>query len=146
MATRTRDTAAAVGTGVASWLGAALVIAAVMGLAAGAWALTVWFSGTKGAGDVHKDQNSATNQEHWSATYNNDYQQLQADQANLTTLQQAATGPGATQQDRTNYLGAQLNCRTDAATYNTDAGNVLGHQWIPAGLPTSVNASDYCGK
>ncbi|MDJ0342196.1 hypothetical protein QMK19_03220 [Streptomyces sp. H10-C2] len=130
-------------------LGALILIATVLVVAlVGAliWAIGVFSSDTAGTGNVHKDQQSAQNREHWSATYNGDYAQVKADQDNLTTLKSAAEGQDATQQDRTNYLGAQLNCRTDVATYNADAANVLGHQWIPDGLPSTLNAATYCGS
>lgn len=150
MNTRTRtalaDGARTAGLGLAGYLGVALTIVAIAGLCAFGWWISVLVSGPKGAGDVTKDQNSAQNREYWSAKFNGDMQQLQADQANLATLKQTAAGPGATQQDAANYQGALLNCRTDAATYNTDANNVLAAQWIPAGLPTSVNATTYCGS
>lgn len=150
MKTRTRETIAdgarAAGVGCGAYLGIALAIVALAGLAALGWWISVIASGPKGAGDIQKDQNSSQNREYWSAKYNADMQQIQADETNLAVLKAAATGPGATQQDRTNYTGAQLNCRSDAATYNTDAANVLGTQWIPTGLPTSVNATTYCGS
>ena len=110
------------------------------------WWLGVFSSNTVGSGNVTKAQNSAANREYWSAKYNTDLQNLAADQANLVGLRQYATGTGATEQDRMNYLGAQLNCRQDAATYNTDAANILGHQWLPSGMPTQVTATTYCGS
>lgn len=146
MSARTRGAVAAVGGGVTATVvigGVAVLVAAIGALV---WWLGVFTSGTAGAGNVTKDQNSSQNQERWSATYNNDMQQVQADQSNLPILKAAATGPGATQQDRQNYLGLQLNCRADVATYNTDAANVLGHQWIPAGFSTLLDPTDYCGK
>jgi hypothetical protein len=135
----------------AAWtgLGAAWILLAVLLLAAigGAlWWLGVFTAGAHGAGQVHLDQQSAATREHWSATYNGEYQQLQADQANLTVLKATANGPAATQQDRINYQGAQLNCRQDAARYNADTQNLLGAQWLPAGLPTTVNADTLCGS
>lgn len=108
------------------------------------WAFGVFTAGIKGSGDVHRDQQNAKNREHWSATFNAEYQQVQADQDNLAVLKNAADGDGATQQDRTNYTGAQLNCRTDVAAYNADAASVLGSPWIPAGLPTQIDAATYC--
>lgn len=142
----TRDAAATAGRGAGYYVLILLGVLAAFGVAALIWWLSVATSGTAGSGNVTRDQNNATNREHWSATYNNDMQQVIADQTNLATLHAASTGIGATQQDRQNYIGAQLICRTDVATYNTDAANVLGTQWIPAGLPTSINSTDYCGK
>lgn len=142
MNNRTRDAAAAASTGIA----ALLAVLAVCAIGALVWWLGVFSSGTAGAGNLHKDQQSAQNRERWSATYNNDMQQVQADQANLATLHAAATGTGATQQDRQNYIGAQLICRTDVAAYNTDASNTLGAQWLPTGFSSSLDSTDYCGK
>lgn len=143
---RTRNALDTATAGGISALGIAAIAAALVGIGLGVWAFTVWFSGTKGAGDLHKDQQSAQNREYWSAKFQDDMTTIQADQTNLATLRDAATSPGATQQDRTNYLGVQLNCRQDVAAYNADAGNVLATQRIPAGFPTSIDPTDYCGK
>lgn len=121
-------------------------IVAVAVIALFVWWLGVFSSGVVGSGNVTRDQNSSGNREYWSAKYNADWQNLTADQANLVGLQADATGPDATQQDKQNYEGAQLNCRQDAATYNADAANVLGRQWIPSGMPTTVTATTYCGS
>lgn len=142
----TREAAATAGRGIGYYLLILLGVVGAFGIVALVWWLSVAASGTAGSGNVTRDQNSAANRERWSATYNNDMQQVQADQTNLAVLKAAATGPGATQQDRQDYLGLQLNCRTDVATYNTDAANVLGAQWLPAGFPSSLDSSDYCGK
>lgn len=146
MSARTRGAADAAIGGISLVLVIAGVIVAVIAIVAGVWWFGVRTSGTVGTGNVTKDQNDAKNREHWSATYNGDMQQVQADQTNLAVLTAAATGPGATQQDRQNLTGARINCASDVATYNADAANVLGHQWIPAGLPASISSSDYCGK
>lgn len=142
----TRSAVNSAGRGTGYYLLALLGVLATFSIVALIWWLSVASSGTAGSGNVTRDQNSAKNREHWSATYNGDMQQVQADQTNLATLKAAATGTGATLQDRQDYLGAQLNCRTDVATYNTDAANVLGRQWLPAGFSPSLDSSDYCGK
>jgi hypothetical protein len=122
---------------------AALLIAAICGAL---WWAGVFTAAARGNGQVHKDQQRAGNREQWIATYNAEFQQLQADQQNLAVLKAATTGSGATQQDRIDYTGAQLNCRTDAAKYNADTQNLLGAPWLPASLPTTVNADQYCGS
>ena len=132
--------------GMAGVLVAALVIGGIVGVGFLVWWFGVRTSGVIGSGNVTRDQNSSGNREYWSAKYNADWQNLTADQANLTGLREYANAPGATEQDRMNYLGAQLNCRQDAATYNTDAANILGHQWLPSGMPTQVTATTYCGS
>lgn len=109
------------------------------------WVFGVFTSGAKGSGDLRKDQNSAHNREWWSGRYNTDWQNLQADKTNVTTLRQVYAGPMSTQQDNMNLVGAVLNCTSDVATYNQDAEDVLGKQWLPASLPATVNVSDYCG-
>lgn len=125
----------------------ALSLLAAVGIAAlsvGIWALGVAWSGPGGSGQVHKDQNSSGNREHWSATYNADYNNLNADKANIEVLSKKRNAPGATEQDDMNLTGAVMNCASDVSTYNSDAQNVLGNKWIPAGLPTGVNIADYC--
>ena len=135
-----------IGGGISAVAVVAGTIAAVAAISFGVWWFGVRTSATIGSGNVTKDQNSSGNREYWSGRYNTDFQNLTADQDNLIGLHEYATAPGATQQDRQNYEGAQLNCRQDAATYNADVANLLGHQWLPAGLPTSVTASTYCGS
>lgn len=143
---RTRQAVETAGWSIAAYLGVLAAVIALAGVGALVWWLGVATSSIRGNGNVTRDQNTAANREHWSATFNNEYQQITADQANLATLKQAADTPGATQQDRTNYLGAQLNCRQDVATYNTDAASALGHPWIPANLPNTLDSTTYCGK
>ncbi|MHB9857676.1 hypothetical protein [Streptomyces sp. YIM S03343] len=118
----------------------------ICGLSALLWWLGVFTSGIKGAGDVHRDQNNAKNREHWSATFNSEFEQIQADQENVATLKRQATAKGATAQDQANHLGAQLNCRQDVAQYNADTSSTLGAPWVPANLPNRLNADDYCGN
>lgn len=130
-------------------LSAVLITASVLfvcALAALLWGLGVFTSGIKGAGDVTRDQNDAKNREHWSQTFNSEFQQIQADQDNLTVLKKTATATGASVQDRANYTGAQLNCRQDVAQYNADTASTLGARWLPQGLPTQINADTYCGS
>jgi hypothetical protein len=138
-----RDTTAWTGLGAAWILLAALLLAAIVGVL---WWLGVFTASARGTAQVHKDQQSAGNREQWIATYNAEYQQLQADQQNLAVLKTAATSASATQQDRIDYTGAQLNCRTDAAKYNADTQSLLGAQWLPVSLPSTVNADQYCGS
>lgn len=135
--------AKAIGAGTI-WAG--LAVLAIGVLACALWAFGVFTSDAKGAGDVHRDQQKAGNREYWSQTFNTEYQQVTADQGNLTVLKAASTGPGATQQDRANYTGAQLNCRTDVAQYNANASSVLGSPWVPSNLPTQLDATTYCGS
>lgn len=123
-----------------------IVVLFVCGLSALLWWLGVFTSGIKGNGDVHRDQNDAKNREHWSATFNGEFEQIQADQENVASLKRAADATGATAQDRTNYTGAQLNCRQDVAQYNADASSTLGAPWVPVNLPNHLDADTYCGS
>lgn len=118
----------------------------VCALAALLWWLGVFTSGIKGSGDVHRDQNDAKNREHWSATFNGEFEQIQADQGVIAVLKQQADAKTATAQAQANYTGAQLNCRQDVAQYNADAASTLGAPWVPANLPTHIDASTYCGS
>lgn len=138
-----RDGAAWTGLS-AVWL--LLIVLVIAGISGILWALGVFTSSARGAGNVQRDTNSAANREHWSATYNTEFQRVTADQGIVAMLKNAAAGPGATQQDRVNYLGAQANCRADVAQYNAATQNVLGRPWLPDGLPTTLNAADYCGS
>jgi hypothetical protein len=135
-----------VGGGISAVLVVAGTIAAVVAIGFGVWWFGVRTSGVIGSGQITKDQNSSQNREYWSAKYAADWQNLQADQSSLASLKADAAAPGATQQDRQNFQGAQLNCDTDVATYNTDTANVLGHRFIPAGQPTTVTATTFCGS
>ena len=106
------------------------------------WWLSVATSGAKGTGDLTRQRNSAGNRAHWSAVFNNAYQQIQADQAMVTAAHQAASAPGATKQDQINLTGLIQNCLTDVATYNGDTQNTLAV--VPAGLPASIDQT-VCG-
>jgi hypothetical protein len=136
---------AAVGIGVGTALTIVFIVIVLI-IASLLWAFGVFTSGTKGAGDVTRDQNSAKNREHWSKTFNSEFQQIQADQEIVSSLMRTAQKAGATVQDRDNYTGAQNNCRQDVAQYNADASSTLGSPWLPAGLPAQINADTYCGS
>lgn len=141
-----RDVAAGAKAIGAGTIWAVLAVVAIGGLSIGLWAFGVFTSDAKGVGDVYRHQQGAGNREHWSATFNGEFQQINADRDNLIVLKAAAAGTGATRQDRTDYTGAQLNCRTDVAQYNADASGVLGSPWIPSGLPAQITADTYCGS
>lgn len=128
---------------VVMWLVICIVV--LLAIASGLWFFGVFSSGVKGAGDVTKHQNSAQNREYWVSKYNNDYNKLQADKSNITTLKQSVTGAaGGTSQDKMNLQGAVLVCNQDVADYNGATQDLLGRKWLPDGLPASVNAADYC--
>lgn len=124
----------------------AIVILVVGGLMALLWGIGIFTSGVKGTGDVHRHQQDARNREHWSATFNSEFELIRSDQGNLTVLQEAATRRNATKQDQMNYGGAKVNCLSDVAAYNADAASILGHPWIPQELPAQINPSTYCGE
>jgi hypothetical protein len=123
-----------------------IVVLIVCGIAALLWWLGVFTSGVKGAGDVHRDQNDAKNREHWSQTFNSEFEQIKADQGVIAVLKHQADADTATAQDRDNYTGAQNNCLQDVAQYNADASSVLGAPWVPAELPTQIDSDTYCGS
>ena len=124
-------------------VGITLIVLFVAALGALIWWLGVQTSGTAGAGNVTKDRNSSQNIEHWSTTFNGEYQKIQGDVASLGTLKAAETAPGATQQDRINYTGAVTVCQQDVAEYNADTQNTLAV--VPAGLPSSIHLTT-CGE
>ncbi|MFI5973582.1 hypothetical protein [Streptomyces sp. NPDC051452] len=137
------DAATGLGAGtvlVIATLTVALIVASLL------WAFGVFTSGAKGAGDVRRDQNGAKNREHWSATFNAEFQQIQADQGIVATLKHQADAESATGQDQANYLGAQNNCLQDVAQYNADAASTLGAPWVPEGLPARIDSDSYCGS
>jgi hypothetical protein len=123
-----------------------VVILIGCGIAALLWWLGVFTSGVKGAGDVHRDQNDAKNREHWSQTFNSEFEQIKADQGVIAILKRQADASTATAQDRDNYTGAQNNCLQDVAQYNADAASTLGSPWMPAELPNPIDATTYCGS
>jgi hypothetical protein len=123
-----------------------LTVLFVCGLAALLWWLGVFTSGIKGNGDITRDQNDAKNREHWSQTFNSEFEQIQADQEIVATLKHQVDASTASVQDRDNYLGAQNNCRQDVAQYNADTSSTLGSPWVPANLPDHLDADTYCGS
>lgn len=128
------------------WLTVLASVIAVMVITGIVWSVSVGIAGTRGDGNVHKDQQDSHNREHWSAVFNGAYNQIKADQANITTLKAAAESKSADKQDEINYTGAKLACQTDVATYNGYTGDLLGKLWIPAELPAYIDdATTYCG-
>jgi hypothetical protein len=127
------------------WMGwTVIAVLFFVALFSALWWGGVFASGAVGSGQLHKDQQSASNREQWSATYNGDMNNLLADRDNIDVLKQTVHSPGATAKDLTDLQGAQLNCNQDIAKYNQDAANVLGAQWLPAGFPAQVNSVTYC--
>jgi hypothetical protein len=126
----------------ALWIVIGIVFVLVLSIAL--WAFGVFTSDAKGTGDVIKHQNAASTREYWISKYNNDYQKLTADKANIATLGKAATAKGASAQDKQDYQGAQLVCNQDVQDYNGATQDLLGRKWLPDGLPASVNIADYC--
>ena len=110
------------------------------------WGLGVFTSEVRGTGNVIKDQNRASTREYWIGKYNNDYQKLTADKANIATLGKTADAKGASEQDKSDYQGAQLVCNQDVQDYNGATQDLLGRKWLPDNLPASVNVADYCGS
>ena len=136
---------AATGIGAGTAITIAVIVIALL-IASLLWAFGVFTSGVKGSGDVRRDQNNATNREHWSATFNSEFQQIQADQGVIATLKHQADAKNATAQDQANYLGAKNNCLQDVAQYNADASSTLGSPWVPEGLPAHIDSDTYCGS
>lgn len=122
-----------------------VVIFLVGVLSATLWAFGVIGSGIKGDGDVHKMNQDAKNRVHWNAVFNAEYEQIKADQGKIALLKSAAEGDTGTQLDKINYQGAQQVCQDDVAEYNANTGKMLAADWLPAGLPSEINAADYCG-
>lgn len=131
-----RDSVAAFGL-VSAWAGGFILLALLI------WGLFVLIAPLTGSGDVRRHQNDARNREHWSTTYNGEYAQLLAD-TNQVALLAASYNDTHSEKDRVDLNGAQLNCQQDVARYNADANDLLGRQWLPAGLPTSADASKIC--
>lgn len=132
----------------ASALGGLVVLFAVVGclvLGFGIWGLTIWLSPVTGAGNVHRDVNDAKNQEQWSAKFNGAYNQLLADKQQVRVLSDSYMSTKS-EKDRIDLQGAIMNCQQDVAAYNADTHTVLGAKWLPAGLPSNVDATEVCGR
>lgn len=114
-----------------------LAIALTIILIAGAVWLTIWLttasSGPRGNADVTRQHNSGQNQVAQNTKLLGDNATVLADQQKI-----AALAPNvATEQDRIDLQGLELNCQSDVATYNADVQNILAAGYLPAGLPTS---------
>jgi len=129
---------------VGAWGVAALAVLAVILFGFGVWAVKVWIAPLTGSGNVHRDQNSAKNREHWSTVYNGDHNAVLADRAQVQIIGDSYRSTGSVQ-DRIDLTGAKLNCTNDVAKYNADAQNLLGAQFLPSGFPTSLDPIEQCG-
>lgn len=104
------------------------------------WGASVLLSPLFGAGNVHRDVNSAQNREHWSAVFNGEYNIITADAMNVKIVAESLHD-SKTEQDRIDLQGAVLNCQQDVAHYNGDVQNVLAAKWLPPALPDHVDSA-----
>lgn len=122
---------------------AAAVVLFLLALVWGARLYRAHTSGGAGTLQIQQERGSAGNREHWSATFTQLYQNIQADQSNIRLAARAAQSKDATPQDAINLEGTQQACDQDVADWNADLGNVLAV--VPAGYPqTHLDSSAVC--
>jgi hypothetical protein len=122
---------------------ALVVVAFIVG--ALVWWLGVSTSGTKGAGDEQKQQNSVTNRVFWQGEFNSLFQNVQTYTAQIAQAEaQIKTNP-ADSFAAQNLAGLRQECDIAVGQYNADALKPIAVPWLPAGLPASIDRTTACG-
>lgn len=113
---------------------ALFLVAALIAVGIWLWTST---SGTRGNASVTRQHNSGQNQVAQNTKLLGDQATVLSDQQKISVL----AGNVATQQDRMDLSGLELNCQSDVAAYNADVRNTLASGYLPAGLPSSYPAA-----
>lgn len=133
------------GTGCVLMAAVATVIVAFI-VGALVWALGVFSSDAKGAGDEQKQKNSVTNRVYWQNEFNSLSQNIatyQAQIANAHATEVAHPGDSFYEQ---NLAGLVQECDIAVGQYNADAAKPIASPWLPDGLPTSYDRTSTCGS
>ncbi len=119
-----------------------IVLAAIIG--GGLWAFGVFTSGTRGHGDVIKQNNSGSNQIAAQAEFNRLWGDIQADHANIASTAAALhASPGDAWQQSV-LTSQQQTCRTAVAQYNADTADTTLREWRPAADPATIDSDTEC--
>lgn len=119
------------------------VMLGVLAIAAILWGIGVAVSGPKGAGDVHRANESALNR----IQQQGDFVQLREDYtgalAKITAAKAAVKAakrdPKALPQRQVELDGLAQNCVDIAQQYNADGQKVLARDWKDSGLPSRLD-------
>lgn len=126
------------GRSIVTWVIVVVVLAAVVGF--GIWGLVVAFSGTYGAGNVHRANQDATNRINSQAHFEDLYADIKSYEAQLPQAAQDkvdGTDPNAA----TNYTGLYNTCVTAVNQYNQDSEKTTFKDWKAADLPETIDVN-----
>lgn len=116
-----------------------LAITALSGIS---WGISVLIAGPKGAGDVHKINQSAGNRISAQEKFEALYGQIKAyDQQ----LDQAAADKAANPGDRyyaINYSGLRKQCIDAVQQYDASAAKITQRDWLSPDLPRQIDTAD----
>ena len=123
------------------WIALIVVICIVAGIAG--WAINTALSGPAGQAGAYRQKQSTQNRLFAQANFEDRYNTIQKDVANIAVARAAVKADGAvpTQYDKTNLTGAIQVCNQDVADYNADSGKYLLRDFKSAGLPKHVELS-----
>jgi cytoskeletal protein RodZ len=125
-------------------IGAVVLVVIAFIIGALVWALGVFSSGTKGRGDVIKQNNSSTNQIQAQAEFNKLWGDIQSYHADITASAAAlAKNPGDAYQQSVLTAQQQI-CRSAVQEYNADTVNTTMREWRPAADPAAVDPTLEC--
>lgn len=117
--------------------GAAVILASIALL----WALGVFTSDVRGAGDAHKQNQSGTNRVVKQEMFEQKYQDIQNADKRIDTFA-AAKAEDPTYTNKVNYTGAINVCNQLVADYNAEARKQTSADWKAADLPSVIDQND----
>lgn len=133
----------------AKWVFGFLLLAVVVAVVL--WAVGVLWSGPKGAGDVHKTNQSALNRIEQQGNFQQEAADFDGYVLKVKTAQQAVVDAKSSKskflsQRQVELEGIQQQCIDTAQNYNADSGKILAQDWKDAGLPSRLDPSDCIGS
>ena len=117
-------------------------------IGAAAWGVDVLTAGPAGKAGAYKQKESTQNRLFAQANFEDRYNTIKADIANITSARAAVKGDpkngipaDPSQFNLTNLNGVIQICHQDVAGYDADSGKYLLRDFKSAGLPQSVKLS-----
>jgi len=120
----------------------AVVFAIVIG--SGLWAFGVFTSGTRGHGDVIKQNNSGSNQIAAQAEFNRLWGDIQADHDNIQAAAATLKASPSDAYQQSVLTAEQQTCRTAVQQYNADTADTTLKEWRPADDPAHIDSATEC--
>lgn len=121
-----------------TWVIVGVIVVVLVGV--GIWGAVVGFSGTYGAGNVHRANQDATNRINSQAHFEDLYGDIKSYETQLVQAGQDkadGTDPNAA----TNYTGLYNTCVSAVNQYNQDSKKTTFKDWKDADLPETIDVS-----